>query len=111
MKKQQIPFDFSKWGQEGISVDDICGRLVIRLYENPIKDEFYGIAHDGSVFALPKEKFTMYQEIKHREIWVNEYSTGLGVMHFTEEAAIQQRDKARTFVKLVKFREVLEDEQ
>jgi len=71
--KKQIPFNFELWEKEGISVDDIMGRLVIKLHENPIKDEFYGITHDGSTFALPVNKFIMYQEVKLREIWVNEF--------------------------------------
>ena len=109
MKKQQIEFDFSKWGQEGISVDDICGRLVIRLYENPIKDEFYGVAHDGSVFALPKQKFTMYQEVKPREIWVNEYYDFFGKGYHTKKEAMDR--KASSCIRTIKFVEVIEDEQ
>ena len=111
MKKQQIPFDFTKWGQEGISVES-SDFIVHTLHLHPHnKDNCYGIAHNGDAFNFHVGWLRMYQEIKPREIWVNEYSTGFGIMHFTEEAAIQQRDKARTFVKLVKFREVLEDEQ
>ena len=71
--KKQIPFNFGLWGTEGISVDDTMGRLIIKLHENPIRDEFYGITNDGGTFAFHVNKFIMYKEEKPREIWVNEF--------------------------------------
>ena len=112
MKRQQIDFDFSKWGQEGISVILPSRNHAVTLHKSPLGDNsYYGISNDTYTFHVNVNNLKMYEEIKPREIWVNEYSTGFGIMHFTEKDAIQQRDKARTFVKLVKFREVLDDEQ
>jgi hypothetical protein len=106
IKRVKIPFNFELWGKENISVDDIMGRLVVKLHENPIKDEFYGIAHDGSTFALPVNKLTMYQEVKPREIWVNEYSDlRIGGAYSSIEKAKHCGPNA---IRQVKFIEVLE---
>ncbi len=103
--KKEIEFDFTKWGQDGISVDDTMGRLVIKLHENPIKDEFYGITHDGSTFAMHKNKFIMFQEVKPREFWVNIHKHGTPVFYYTEETA---KSFATDNVTTIKVREVLD---
>ena len=107
--KKQIPFNFELWGTEGISVDDIMGRLVIKLHENPIRDDFYGIVHDGSPFACKDINLIMYQEVKPREIWVNEYTIGLSNTHYpTKELATKYAANTSTEIRQVKFIEIID---
>ena len=112
MKKQKIPFDFSKFGQEGISVDYL-EESVIALHKHPNEEDlYYGIFENGCFIGLPNE-LKMYQEIKPREIWVNEYTNGLSAtcMWYDSEKEAAECKSATHYVKSIKFREVLDDEQ
>ena len=51
----------------------------------------------------------MYQEIKPREIWVNEYPQWLGKAYKEKDEA--ESRKSNNYIKTIKFREVLDDEQ
>lgn len=104
--KKEIDFDFTKWGQDGISVDDHMGRLIIKLHENPIKDEFYGISHDDCTFALPKNKFKMFEEVKPREFWVNVYKDSASYVHTSKEDA--EISKFIDCIETIKVVEVLD---
>lgn len=111
MKKQQIEFDFSKWGQEGISVQkDQCE--VIQLHKHKIEGRVYGLVKVGfsfNIFECNEDKVIMYQEIIPREIWVNEYPTKLGRCYDTKELA--ENMKSLDYIRTIKFIEVLDDEQ
>lgn len=111
MKKVKIDFDFEKWGQEGISVI-IQSEDIIKLHQNPIKNIwFYGLFKNGNNFVCLYTDLTMYQEVKPREIWVNEFHDTLSaVIHTNKKSAISCKD-FDGYNKSVKFREVLDDEQ
>lgn len=108
--RKAIPFNFELWGKEGISVDDTMGRLIVKLHEHPMKDEFYGVTHDGCTFALPANKFIMYQEVKPREIYVNDRNDMFvgSSIYFSKEEAIEGIAGDAKKVRQVKFIEVLE---
>lgn len=110
--KKQIEFDFFKWGQEGISVE-IEGVKVLGLHQNPTNTyDYYGIDSKGLTFIRNKIELRMYQEIKPREIWVNEQEGG--VFHYSKvfsSKAEAESQKLPFVIRSVKFREVLDDEQ
>lgn len=104
---KKIEFDFSKWGQEGISVYNETDKMVT-LHKNPISNDlYYGIDEEGYTYSGLIIKFTMYEEVKPREIWVNEYKTGLtsNVFHDTREKASKVQ---ANWLRQVKFIEVIE---
>lgn len=109
MKKQQIPFDFSKWGQDGITcVFEDSPILTLHLnLRNQLN--YYGITESGTPFHTYVSSIKMYQEIKPREIWVNEYPRHFGNTYNTKEEA--EKYKTSSCVRTIKFREVLDDEQ
>ena len=108
--KKQIEFDFSKWGQEGISVK--TDMEVLNLYKNDILNNFYyGIDINGVVFSLPEKHLKMYQETKPREIWVNEQQDA--IFHYSKVFASKKEAESQKLpfvIRTIKFREV-EDEQ
>lgn len=75
------------------------------------KDHYYGIAHNGLTFRVHVFSLTMYQEIKPREIWVNEYPSGFrnSAVHVSKVSA--ELDSGGSCLRQIKFREVLDDEQ
>lgn len=116
MKKQKIDFDFSKWGQEGISVE-YKGNRVQTLHQHPNENAYqyyYGVDCFNNFFVtyLSQLDLIMYQEIKPREIWVNEQEGGgfhYSKVFSSKEGAESQ--KLPFVIRTVKFREVLDDEQ
>lgn len=111
MKKVKIDFDFSKWGQEGISVI-IDSKNVFVIHKNPIKTTwYYGLYENGFAFFCLVGDITMYQEIKPREIWVNEYPNNQRAYVFwdTKEDAETKLLNCATPLRTIKFREVLEE--
>lgn len=110
MKKINIEFDFEKFGQEGVTAF-IDGVEIISAHKFPFDypDRYYGIDQRGMTYDRHKSKLVMYQEIKPREIWVNEYPAGFtGSVHLSKEKAISCR--IASFTTTIKFREVLDDE-
>lgn len=116
MKKVKIDFDFSKWGQRDVDTT-LKGHTIQTLHKHPnakVNECFYGIDGFGHAFKtyLNSGELEMYQEIKPREIWVNEYQT-IGCtnscIYQSEEEAI--KNKSRNYIRTIKFREVLDDEQ
>lgn len=110
MKKVKIDFDFSKWGQEGISVYHYNTKvLTLHKHFNHGEYYYYGIS-ETNLFGCASKHLFMYQEIKPREIWVNEYPTHLAEFVYTskEQAVIGSADNT---TKQIKFMEVLDDEQ
>ena len=104
---KQIEFDFSKWGQERIIVYNETDKM-ITLHKNPISsDLYYGVDEEGYTYSGLIIKFTMYEEIKPREIWVNEFSSGTYLMkayHTKAEAESNQTGA----IGQIKFIEVIE---
>lgn len=114
MKKVKIEFDFSKWGQEGISVQkDQCE--VIQLHKHKIEGRVYGLVKVGfsfNIFECNEDKVIIYQEIKPREIWVNEQeSAGFHYSKVFSSKAEAESQKLPFVIRTVKFREVFDDEQ
>lgn len=108
--KKQIEFDFSKWGQEGITVNSGESQM-ITLHQNPNHPTYYyGLDLSSNACSYHKSKLTMYQEVKPREIWVNEYKHKLGETCYS---TIQGASKGSAVgcLRQVKFREVLDNEQ
>ena len=111
MKKVKIDFDFSKWGQEGISVYHYNTKvLTLHKHFNPDEDYYYGIS-ETNLFGTSSKHLYMYQEIKPREIWVNEYPNNLRAYVFwdTKEDAETKLLNYTTPLKTIKFREVLDE--
>lgn len=107
--KKRIEFDFSKWGQEWISVT-IHSEDIIILHQNPINNNwFYGVYKNGMNFVCLDTDLEMYQETKPREIWVNEYKDGYTTSHQTKENAL--RLAGADCLRTIKFREVEDGEQ
>jgi len=74
--KKEIIFDFAKWGQEGISVN-VNGQEVLTIHKNPhCPDYFYGMMGPTLMFNNVIQAFTMFEEVKTREFWVNVYNGG-----------------------------------
>ena len=114
MKKQQIEFDFSKWGQEGISVKLPSSNHAVTLHKSPLGDNsYYGISTDNYTFHISEKNIKMYQEAKPREIWVNEYPENktTNVFWDTKEEAEPKLLNYATPIRTIKFREVFDDEQ
>ncbi len=108
MKKTEIDFDFAKWGQEGISVI-IQTKSIITLYQNSvITNRFYGLFEDGGAFVALDLDIHMFEEVKPREFWVNEYDDGsFGVARISKEEA-ESRRVIGGDTKLIKLVEVIE---
>lgn len=110
--KKQIEFDFEKWGQDGISVyiDDV---QMATLHKNPFMlNSYYGIsAKNGEDIMWCNNSTTytikMYQEVKPREIWVNEYKNGLGSFSYLSKEDAR-KCSASNCIRQVKFIEVIE---
>tara|TARA_R110000868_G_scaffold23387_1_gene94392 strand:- start:430 stop:753 length:324 start_codon:yes stop_codon:yes gene_type:complete len=106
--KKQIDFDFSKWGQEGISVV-IDGVPVAELHQNKIKGLIYGIDSIGLVFNRQGKDLKMFEEVKPREFWANVYRNRKPVfIHETKEDAAFASSSSPDFVKIIKLVEVIE---
>lgn len=108
--KKEIEFDFAKWGQEGISVET-NGTPVITLHVNPhCNSYFYGMLGPTYMFNNAISTFKMFEEVKPREFWVNEYEDGsFGQAWLDKEEA----DKSRIggidgVAKLIKLVEVID---
>jgi hypothetical protein len=71
--KKQIDFDFTKWGQEGVSVE--CYKEeILSLHINPKSSNYYyGMVNGTTCFNVTKSYLTMYEEVKPREFWVIMY--------------------------------------
>ena len=111
MKKQQIDFDFEKFGQKDVTAF-IDGVEIATMHKFPVgyPDRYYGIDVQGMTYDRHKSRIKMYEEIKPREIWVNKYKHKLGERCYTTlEKAIE--GSAGGCIGQVKFREVLDDEQ
>ena len=112
--KKQIEFDFAKWGQDGISVNTHCIENVATLYKNPFKkDTFYGVSISGIVYSVYITDLTMYQEVKPREIYVNEPRHGLHSSQSCFNSLEFAKNNYSEFdhIRTVKFIEVIEDEK
>ena len=107
--KRLIDFDFSKWGQDGINVE-VNGSKVAELHKhNTAKDVYFGHYGGFQIFCLYSNNFIMYQEIKPREFWINEYEDRVGMPYESKSDA--NENKAKGFKRQIKVREVLDDEQ
>lgn len=111
MKKVKIDFDFSKWGQKGISV--MSGKYrMLTLHKHPIVErDYYGMDYDCDFHT--GDGFIMYQEVEPREVWINEFEYGLSNVYWfsrTLEEALESKI-LNGYKRTVKFREVLDDEQ
>lgn len=106
--KREIIFDFSKWGQEGISVETDTYNMVT-LHKNPINNLFYGVDEDGDLNSGKATEFKMYEEVKPREFWVNVYSDKTSqFIHFSKQEASIAKSDTHNFVKTIKLVEVIE---
>jgi len=111
--KKQIEFDFAKWGQEGISVT-VNGKNVITLHKNPNHaNYFYGMTGPTLMFNNSGPCFTMFEEVKPREFWVNVYENRSVGIYETEQSAIEAFNSSRKYApkingQTIKVREVLD---
>jgi hypothetical protein len=104
--KKEIEFDFAKWGQEGISVKS-DGLIAVAMHQNNIKGLIYGIDSKGIVFHREAKDFTMFEEVKPREYYMNVYkdgSCGRGWTLKHQATDLQAEDVLET----IKVREVLD---
>lgn len=111
--KKEIDFDFEKFGQEGVEAF-IDGVRILTTHKFPsgYPDRYYGIDVRGMTYDRHKSKLVMIEEIKPREIWVNEYPTTSyknSCIYESKEAAFIGSGKTANIQ--TKFREVLDDEQ
>jgi len=112
MKRVKIDFDFSKWGEHGVSVE-FKGYTIQTLHKHPNTDAnecFYGINGFGHLFKtyLSSNELQMFELQKPREIWVNEYVDGTSYIHDSLDSAIDSHRSVKG--KTTKFIEVIEDE-
>lgn len=112
--KKQIEFDFAKWGQEGISVA-VNGCKIATLHKHTsIPDCYYGHYEKSiNTFSLYGNNFTMFQEVKPREFWINLYSNGCKSIHSCTEEANElaknvQINHTHLTIETIKVREVLD---
>lgn len=109
MKEVVIDFDFSKFGQEDITCKS-GGLYIHTLHEHPHnKDHYYGIAANGSEFRTHVNFITMYQEMKPREIWINEQeNAGFHYSKVFSSKAEAEAQKLPFVTRTLKFVEAIE---
>ena len=99
--KKQIEFDFSKWGQEGISVETDTYNMAT-LHKNPINNLYYGVDEDGDLNSGKATEFKMYEEVKPQEFWVNVYGDAYSyTFYHSKEQAQEYLAKGGKTIKLV----------
>lgn len=108
--KKQIDFDFEKFGQKGVTAF-IDGVEIETIHKFPVgyPDRYYGIDVRGMTYDRHKSRIKMYQEIKPREWWLNEYENRVGQPYDSQSEGYKNR--AGGFKRQIKVREVLDDEQ
>jgi len=109
--KKQIPFNFELWGTERISVTE-SDLEILTVHLNPLNNAYYGLCKNGASFwNLSKRDLIMYQEVKPREVWMNEsteFGLNISSVYFSKEnAKANERYKSRQ----VKFIEVINEEE
>jgi len=107
--RKSIPFNFELWGQEDIKIYDEDNEVLL-IHLHPSTKSYYGVYKDGTnFFGCIEDSLTMYQEVKPREIWVNEYTIGLSDTHYpTKELAIKYAANTSTEIRQIKFIEVID---
>lgn len=110
--KEQIEFDFSKWGQPGITVEIVNIKYnIATLHQIPNNtDRFYGVYTNGQTFDWHKDFLFMYYEQIPREFYINVYPGNR--FQNTVSGAYTNYDQAKSNCnsngKTTTFREVIE---
>lgn len=105
--KEQIEFDFSKWGQPGITVEIVNIKYnIATLHQIPNNtDRFYGVYTNGQTFDWHKDFLFMYYEQIPREFYINVYQMdSMSVYNTIDKAKMHCTE----FGKTIKVREVIE---
>jgi len=109
--KKQIDFDFSKWGQPGITVTFGGTNVKMQtLHQHPTdKDNYYGITESGSALRSDVDRLTMYYEQIPREFYMSIYDNGAtGCLYNTFDECFAKRN-VHVKGRVVKVREVLDE--
>jgi len=106
--KEQIEFDFSKWGQPGITVQfkGSNGLGFLKLHQHPInKDGYYGLTTNGHPFSSDVKNLQMYYEQIPREVYINVYPDTMSGPYLNFD---QAKLNCNLDGKTTTFREVIE---
>lgn len=111
--KRKIEFNFSKWGKEGVTVEPSWPEkaYAVSVHVNPVNGQIYGVFNNGSLFVSNEDDLVMYEEVKPREIWVNEYPQPIGIFKssiWNDERSAALNTNADC-IRQVKFIEVIEE--